>query len=253
MTDMNGKRGIVTGGAGGIGSAIARRIISGGGSVAIFDRNGAAAEALATELRAGGCVAEAYAVDITDYDLVEQATESVSRAGPISFLVHAAGWDAPKPFLATQPAEWKLTLDINLVGALNLHHVICQRMKASGGGRIVNFASDAARAGASNCTVYSAAKAGLIAFTKSLARELAADGILLNTICPGPTETALFDSMAQSGEAGERFRAALTRGIPLGRIAVPDDYAEIVMLLLGSGGSYITGQTISVSGGLTMM
>lgn len=253
MNELNGKRGIVTGGAGGIGSAIVRRITVEGGAVAIFDRNREAAESLARELLSGGAEVEAHAVDITDHASVENAMQAVSSRGDIHFLVHAAGWDSPKPFLDTGPSDWRLTLDINLVGALNLHHAVCRRMKQSGGGRVVSFASDAARTGASNCAVYAAAKAGLIAFTKSLARELAADEILLNTICPGPTDTPLFASLADSGPENQRLRTALARNIPLRRIAMPGDYVDLVLLLLGSGGSYITGQTISVSGGLTMI
>ena len=147
---------------------------------------------------------------------------------------------------------WRKIVDINLYGPMHLHHSVCGRMTETGG-RVVNIASDAARVGTSGEAVYSACKAGLISLTKSLARELARNGILLNAVCPGPTDTPLMQTVVGSGEEGEKFLASMARGIPLRRIATPEDYPGLVAFLASDDAAYITGQTFSVSGGLTMI
>jgi 2-hydroxycyclohexanecarboxyl-CoA dehydrogenase len=254
MQRLNGKAGIVVGGASGIGRAITYRLAAEGAKVAILDRNGEAAAAMAAELVQAGAAAIACVVDVSDGPGVEAAvTQAIEAIGPLWFMVNCAGWDAPRPFLQTDPALWKSIIDINLYGALNLHLAVCRHLKAEGGGRVVSLASDAARAGASDVAVYSACKAGVIALTKSLARELASAGILLNVVSPGPTETPLLAGFAGSGPDGARWLESVKRSIPLRRLGTPEDFTGLVAMLLSNEGSYITGQTISVSGGLTMI
>jgi len=253
MGRLKNKMGIITGGASGIGKATAIHLSGEGARVVIFDKNRAAAYQVADEIVAKGGEAVFYEVDVTSYEQLERAIDEVCCSGELWFMVHAAGWDSPAPFLTTHPAEWAKVIDINLVGALNMHHLVCKKMRDSGGGRIVSIASDSARVGAGNCALYSAAKNGIIAFTKSLARELASENILLNTLCPGPTDTPLLNNFSGSSEDAEKLMRSLIRNIPLGRIAQAEDYNEIITLLISAGGDYITGQTISVSGGLTML
>lgn len=249
MRGLEGKSAIVTGGGSGIGRAIALRLEEEGCAVAIFDLDKAGADAVAAE---SGGKATAYQVDVTDGDAVEAAVAQVYEAGPVWLLVNCAGWDFPTPFLKTDRDLWRKIVDINLYGPMNLHHSVCGRM-AETGGRVVNIASDAARVGTSGEAVYSACKAGLISLTKSLARELARNGILLNAVCPGPTDTPLMQTVVGSGEDGKKFLASMARGIPLRRIATPEDYPGLVAFLASDDAAYITGQTFSVSGGLTMI
>jgi 2-hydroxycyclohexanecarboxyl-CoA dehydrogenase len=252
MRGLTDKIGIVTGGGSGIGRAIATRLADEGCVVAIFDKNSEAAEETAATIARSGGRAFGYCVDVTDVQGVEGKVSAVARDhGDIWYLVNAAGWDSPKAFLETTPDAWQAVVAINLFGFLNTHHVVCRHMRANGGGRVVNIASEAGRAGAALTAVYSACKGGMIAFTKSLARELAQAKILLNTICPGPTDTPLFAK--QAGSDLQRWREALVRGIPLHRIAVPEDYEGLAAFLISEDASYMTGQTISVSGGLTMI
>jgi 2-hydroxycyclohexanecarboxyl-CoA dehydrogenase len=254
MQRLTDRAGIIVGGASGIGRAIAARLAAEGAKVAIFDRNGEAARAMATDLAGGGSVAIACEVDVTDKAGIEAAVaHTVEAFGPLWFLVNSAGWDAPGRFLESDPVTWRRIIDINLYGALNLHHTVCRHLKAAGGGRVVSIASDAARTGAGDVAVYSACKAGVIALTKTLARELASAGILLNAVSPGPTDTPLLASFAGSGPDGARWLDSVKRTIPLRRLGTPEDFTGIVAMLLSEEGSYITGQTISVSGGLTMI
>lgn len=252
MPRLQGRAGIVTGGASGIGRAVARRLASQGAHVAIFDRDGAGARAAADEIVREGGSADAVQVDVSDFEGVARTVEAFAgRRGAPSFLVHAAGWDSPGPFLASAPSHWKPVIDVNLYGALNILHAVCARMKAAGGGRVVCIASDAARTGASDVAVYSACKAGVIALTKSLARELA-PGVLINAVSPGPTDTPMLAAMRESTPRGEKWLEAVARSIPLKRLGQPEDIAGMVAFLVGDDAGYITGQTFSVSGGLTM-
>jgi 2-hydroxycyclohexanecarboxyl-CoA dehydrogenase len=173
--------------------------------------------------------------------------------GPVWLLVNNAGWDQPMPFLKTDRALWDRIIRINLYGPLNMHQAVCAGMAARGEGRVVTIASDAARVGTSGEAVYSACKGGMVAFTKSMARELARNGVLLNAICPGPTNTPMMQEVMGSGEQARKWQEAMVRGIPLRRMGEPQDYAGIVAFLASENGSYITGQTISVSGGMNMI
>jgi 2-hydroxycyclohexanecarboxyl-CoA dehydrogenase len=252
MRGLKDRTVVVTGGANGIGAAIARRLAEEGCAVGIFDLDGAAGEKIAGEIKAGGGRASMQVVDITDYDAVSRAVESVeSSFGPVSFLVNNAGWDRAADFLDTTPDFWSKVVAINLFGPLNMNHVVLRGMAARGFGRVVNIASDAGRVGSSGEAVYSACKGGIIAFTKTLARELVGKGVILNTICPGPTDTAILRSFLE-GPDGTRIAEGLKRAIPMRRLGAPEDYPGLVAFLLSDDAGYITGQTISVSGGLTM-
>lgn len=253
MRGLEGKATIVTGGGGGIGSAICRRLAEAGARVGVFDLDGAAAERTAGALSDHGAVARAYEADITDYAAVSHAVAAFERdIGPTDVLVNNAGWDKFAYFLATDPDLWRKILAINLEGPINLHHVVLKGMQARRVGRVVNVASDAGRVGSSMEAVYSAAKGGIIAFTKTMAREMARSGVTLNVVCPGPTETPLLEAFTGEGEQGKKVYEGLKRAIPLGRLGQPDDIAGMVAFLASDEAAYITGQVISVSGGLTM-
>ncbi len=251
MRGLDQKPVIVTGGASGIGKAIGLRLGQEGAKVAIFDMNEKGAEAAAAEIRQKGGEAWAYKVDITDYAVVARAVDAFEKAaGQVYGLVNNAGWDEAKPFIQTEPDFWKKVIDINLYGPLNLTHVVARRLAEQGAGRVVSISSDAGRVGSSGEAVYSAAKGGVIAFMKTMAREFARKGVTFNTICPGPTDTPLLASVDASG--GGRLTEALTKAIPMRRLAQPDDYPGMVAFFLSDDASFITGQTISVSGGLSM-
>lgn len=253
MRGLRDKVAIVTGGGGGIGRAIARRLADEGTHVGVFDLAEAAAQETARAIEPSGGRGLAQTVDITDYAAVEQAVSAVEDAlGPVDILINNAGWDRAGNFLDTKPADWQQLIAVNLVGPMNLHHVVLPGMVARGRGRVVNIASDAARVGSSGEAVYAAAKAGVVALTKTVARELARQQITLNAVCPGPTDTPLLAAFAGEGEQGQKLRAALERAIPFRRLGKPDDVAGIVAFLASDEASYITGQVISVSGGLTM-
>jgi 2-hydroxycyclohexanecarboxyl-CoA dehydrogenase len=253
MRGLTGRRTIVTGAASGIGRAIALRLASEGASVGIWDINDAAAKHTADEIRTAGGTAEPFVVDITDHTMVRSGVAQFERAvGPVAGLVNCAGWDRMARFVDTDPQLWRKIVDINLFGALNVLHAVLPGMAARKFGRIVNIASDAGRVGSSGEAVYSACKGGLIALTKTLAREHIHDGIVLNTVCPGPTETPLLAAMAADGGLGEKVVPKLERAMPMRRLAQPDDYPGAVVFLLSDDAAYITGQTLSVSGGLTM-
>ena len=253
MRGLTGKVVIVTGGAGGIGAALCRRFAAEGATIAIFDLNGEGAGALAAQLRAEQANARAYTVDISNAARVEDVVAEVEHdLGPVDVLVNNAGWDHAARFLDTDPALWQKIIAINLVGPLNLHRAVLARMSARGSGRVVNIASDAGRVGSSGESVYSACKGGIIAFSKTIAREMARKQINVNVVCPGPTDTALFRDFAGGGEGGEKLKTALAKAIPFGRLGQPDDLAGAVCFLASDDAAFITGQVLSVSGGLTM-
>ena len=231
MRGLKGKTAIVTGGAAGIGAAIVERFKAEGTKVIVLDLNGDPK------------------VDITDYEAVKKA---VAGAGRVDILVNNAGWDMFKPFLKTDPAFWQKIVSINLMGALNLMHCVLPGMVESGGGKVVNIASDAGRVGSSGEAVYSACKGGIIAITKTLARELASKGVRLNTVCPGLTETGMLESFMQGAGNPDKLREAYRRAIPIGRLGKPTDIPGAVLFLSSDDADFITGQTLSVSGGLTM-
>ena len=253
MTRLNGKVAIITGGGGGIGGATARRFAREGALVAVFDRNLAAAEKVAADIQQAGGRALALACDITVRAQIDAAVAQVSAAfGPIDILVNNAGWDVFMPFTKTQPAQWDQLIAINLTGALHMHHAVLPGMVERRRGRIVNVASDAARVGSSGEAVYAACKGGLVSFSKTLAREHARHNITVNVVCPGPTDTALFDDYKQGAGSPDKLEEAFRRAIPMGRIGQPDDLPGALLFFASDDAAFVTGQVLSVSGGLTM-
>jgi 2-hydroxycyclohexanecarboxyl-CoA dehydrogenase len=253
MQNFEGKTVVVTGGGGGIGGATCRRFGAQGAKVAVFDMNLEAAQRVAADVVSEGGIAIAFWCDITDRLTVDTAVAAAEAAlGPIDVLVNNAGWDIFKPFTKTAPAEWERLIAINLTGALHMHHAVLPGMAARKAGRIVNIASDAARVGSSGEAVYAACKGGLVAFSKTIAREHARHGITVNVVCPGPTDTALFAEYKEGAGNPEKLMEAFTRSIPLGRIGQPADLPGAILFFASSDAAYITGQVISVSGGLTM-
>jgi 2-hydroxycyclohexanecarboxyl-CoA dehydrogenase len=244
---------VVTGGGGGIGGATCRRFAAEGARVAVFDLNLAAAEQVATQIRAAGGTAQAMGCDITDRASVDRAVAATAEAlGPIAVLVNNAGWDVFKPFVKTVPAEWERLIAINLTGALHMLHAVLPGMAERRAGRIVNVASDAARGGSSGEAVYSACKGGLVALSKTLAREHARQGITVNVVCPGPTDTALLAGVAEGARDPAKLLEAFRSAIPLGRLGQPDDLAGAIAFFASDDAGFVTGQVVSVSGGLTM-
>lgn len=253
MRGLKDKVVIVTGSASGIGRALALRFGAEGALVALFDINESGAAEAASTITAAGGKALTYRVDITDRGSIETAVTALETAtGRIDVLVNNAGWDIPIPFVDTDRAFWDKVIAINLYGPLNMHHVVLPRMMDKKAGRIVNIASDAGRVGSSGEAVYSACKGGIIAFTKTIAREAARANINVNCVCPGPTDTPLFDAFKAQSNDGAKIAEGLARAIPFRRLGTPGDYPGIVAFLASDDAAYITGQVISVSGGLTM-
>jgi 2-hydroxycyclohexanecarboxyl-CoA dehydrogenase len=244
---------IVTGGGGGIGGATCRRFGREGARVAVFDLNHEAARKVAADIQQAGGRADAFDCDITRRPSVDAAVAAAeSKLGAIDVLVNNAGWDVFRPFTKTEPAQWDKLIAINLTGALHMHHAVLPGMSARKSGRIVNIASDAARVGSSGEAVYAACKGGLVAFSKTIAREHARHGITVNVVCPGPTETALFADYKAGAGNPEKLEEAFRRSIPLGRIGQPDDLPGAILFFASDDAAYVTGQVLSVSGGLTM-
>ena len=246
--EMQDRSVIVTGGASGIGRATALLLAREGARVFVGDIDEAGGRAVASEASGVGLALDYLPLDLTRPDTIAAFAAAVhDRVEHVDGLVNGAGWDRIQPFLENPPEMWDQLIAINLLGAVRLTRAVLPPMVAAQAGKIVNISSDAGRVGSMGETVYAAAKGGLIAFTKSLARELARYHINVNCVCPGPTDTPLFQQQP------ERMREALTRAIPFRRIAQPEEIAEAVMFFLGRRSDYITGQVLSVSGGLTMV
>jgi len=244
---LEGKKAIVTGAGQGIGKAIALELARRGSDIAVCDLNPDTAAETAGVVESFGRQALALPVDVADSLAAAKAVEQTSRRfGRIDILVNNAGWDKTQPFVDTDPEFWDKVIGINLKGVLNFSHAACKHMMEAGEGKIVNIASDAGRVGSLGETAYAGAKGGVIAFTKSLAREMARSGIHVNCVCPGPTDTDLFRDLP------EKVRLALERAIPFRRVAQPEDIARAVAFFASPVSDYVTGQVLSVSGGLTM-
>ena len=240
---------LVTGGGGAIGSAISAALAARECAVAVVDLRADTASRVAADLDG----ALAVTADLTDPAQVEAAAAAVrARLGPIEILVNAAGWDEFVPFTDTDEDFWDRVIEVNYKAMLRTCRAVVPAMTEQGWGRIVNVASDAGRVGSSLEAVYAGAKGGVIAFSKSLAREVARHGVTVNVVCPGPTDTPLIRGMAERMDGGERMLDGLTRAIPLRRLAQPADIAPAVAYFAGEDAGYVTGQTLSVSGGLTM-
>jgi 2-hydroxycyclohexanecarboxyl-CoA dehydrogenase len=230
-----------------MGQAIAERLAAEGARVAVtdVDRESALGTAAALDGAAG------FRLDITDAaEVSARVEEIVAGLGPIDALVNNAGWDRLAPFLETDEDLWDRIIDINLRGPIRMTKAVLPQMVERQGGRIVNISSDAGRVGSTGEAVYSACKAGIIGFGKTVAREMARHNITVNAICPGPTATPLLESMV--GEGNDKLIDSLKRGIPLRRLGLPEDIAGAVAFVVSDDAGFITGQTLSVSGGLTM-
>ncbi len=240
---------LVTGGAGGIGAAICRSLAESGIRVAVADLAGANLQGIAKEI--GEIALE---VDVTSPDMIGKAVErATNELGPIDILVNCAGWDEFKPFVETDEAFQARVLDINLAGPMRMTRAVLHGMIARRWGRIINIASDAGRVGSSLEAIYSGAKGGLIAFSKTIAREAARSGVTCNSVCPGPTDTPMLQGVSGTGEASEKVLAAMTRAVPMKRLGRPEDIGPAVAFLASEEAGFITGQTLSISGGLTMI
>lgn len=252
MRGLKGKVALATGAAGGMGRQICRRFLEEGCSVAALDVDAAGLASLAADIGSADQFHHEV-VDISNYDKVCRAVATAEDAvGPVDVLVNNAGWDRFANFLDTNEELRAKVLAINLNGPINMMHAVLTGMARRGQGRVVTIASDAGRVGSSGQAVYSACKGGVIALTKTLARELARKNILLNAVCPGPTDTAMLADLLNQGPGGQKVYEAMKRAIPLKRLGQPGDIPGIVVFFASDDASFITGQVISVSGGLTM-
>jgi 2-hydroxycyclohexanecarboxyl-CoA dehydrogenase len=243
---LEGRKALVTGGAGGIGAAIARRLSAEGAEVTVGDLNLEGATEVAGEI--SGLPIQ---LDVTDLGSAEAAVESAGV--PIDVLINNAGTDEFGFFSQTTPEQWQKVIAVNLIGVLNCTFAALPGMQEAGYGRIVNIASEAGRVGSKGSAVYSAAKGGVIAFTKVMAREGARFGITANAIAPGPIETPLLMRAKELGEIGEKIVETMKAGTQLQRLGQPEEVAAAVAFLASDDASYVTGETLGVSGGLGMV
>jgi 2-hydroxycyclohexanecarboxyl-CoA dehydrogenase len=243
---LEGRVAVVTGGAGGIGTAISRELAELGAKVVVVDLDEVGANRVADEL--GG---SAFHCDLADSDSIDRVGAAIlDQLGAVDVLVNNAGWDKVEPFLTSVPATWDKLIAINLRAAIQLTHLFLAQMQERRFGRLIFVSSDAARVGSSGEAVYSACKAGLVGFAKTIARESARHAVTSNVVCPGPSETPL---LLQVASDNPKLVESLKRAIPLGRLGQPTDVAGIVAFMCSERAGYITGQTMSVSGGLTMI
>ena len=250
---MSERVALVSGGARGIGRATVHALAARGLAVAVGDILDDASAQTAREVTSGGGRALALALDVTDADAVADAIAAAeSGLGPVDVLVNCAGWDELRGFLDTDEEFWRRVIAVNYEGCLRTTRAVLGGMVERGWGRIVNLSSDAARVGSSQEAVYAGAKAAVIAFTKTIAREAAGDGVTANVVCPGPTDTDMLRTMSQAAPDAERLIESLARAVPMRRLGRPEDAATAVAFLASEEAGYITGQTLSVSGGLTM-
>jgi 2-hydroxycyclohexanecarboxyl-CoA dehydrogenase len=244
---------LVTGGGRGIGREICRALAAQGRNVVVADLRPDDAQHTSALVRDAGGMAHAIVMDVTDPGSVREGVIQAVRAlGRVEILVNCAGWDELKPFLDTDEDFWQHILEINFKGVLRTTQACLPAMLEAGWGRIVNIGSDAGRVGSSLEAVYSGAKGAVIAFTKTIAREVARKGVTANTVCPGPTATPLLDEIMAASSDGDRIIDAMARAVPMKRVGQPAEVASAVAYLASEEAGFITGQTLSVSGGLTM-
>ncbi len=243
---------LVTGGSRGIGRAICVRLAEEGAKVAIADILEDEARKTADDIRAAGGQAQVVKTDVTQLDQVRACVRQVTDTwGAVDVLVNNAGWDKIEPFLHSAPETWDKVIAINLRGPINFCHTVAAQMAERGQGKIISISSDAGRVGSTGEAVYSACKAGIIGFSKTLARELARAKVNVNVVCPGPTDTALLQQVS-SGEKGAKIIDAMTRAVPFRRLGQPEEIANAVAFFASPDADFVTGQVLSVSGGLTM-
>jgi 2-hydroxycyclohexanecarboxyl-CoA dehydrogenase len=247
MRGLHDRVALVTGAASGIGRAVALRLGEEGCRVAAVDLNLEGARVTATEIGEGACALRA---DVSYLAAMQAAVGAAEQAlGGIDVLVCCAGWDLVQPFVESTEETWDRVISINLKGVIASTRAVLDGMIERRGGAVVNIASDAGRVGSSGEVVYSGAKAGIIGFSKAVAREVARHNVRVNVVCPGPTDTPMMEATRL---ANPRLGEALVRAIPFRRLARPDEIAAAVAFLASEDAAYITGQTLSVSGGLTM-
>ncbi len=247
MIDLQGKKALVTGAASGIGRATAETLAEAGAHVVGADLDEARLAELVKAVEAAGGTAEGIRMDVTSWDEVNAAAAELNeRHGRMDILVNVAGWDRIEPFMQNDEDFIEKIVSLNYVGQVRVCKAFLPAMIEAQQGMVVNVSSDAGRVGSMGETVYAGAKGGVIAFTKSLAREMARYGICVNCVCPGPTDTPLFSAQP------DRMREALLRAIPFRRLATPQDLANAILFFASPRASYVTGQVLSVSGGLTM-
>lgn len=251
---MSNRVAFVTGGAQGIGEGISNTLATQGFRVAVADLNGDRAKEAAESITSGGGKAVPVEVDVTDTGSVESAVKTATdELGPVGIVVNNAGFDDFMKFVDTTEDFWDRILEVNFKGALRVVKTVVPGMIDREWGRVVNIGSDAGRVGSSLESVYSGAKGGIISFTKTLAREVATKGVTANSVCPGPTDTPALRKFADnSGQDAEKVIGGMTKAVPMRRLAAPDDIAAAVAFFASETAGYITGQTLSVSGGLTM-
>lgn len=251
---MSNRVAFVTGGAQGIGEGISKALAAQGFQVAVADLNAERAKETAGSITNGGGQAVPVEVDVTDTGSVESAVKTATNElGPVGIVVNNAGFDDFMKFVDTTEDFWDRILEVNFKGALRVVKTVVPGMIDREWGRVVNIGSDAGRVGSSLESVYSGAKGGIISFTKTLAREVATKGITANVVCPGPTDTPALRKFADtSGQDAEKVIGGMTKAVPMRRLAAPDDVAAAVAFFASDSAGYITGQTLSVSGGLTM-
>ncbi len=245
---LDGKTAVVTGAASGIGKATAMELARAGARVFIADINDQAGAAAQAELRAAGLKGDYVKIDVTKPASVDEFAKQVlaSAGGRVDVLVNAAGWGKTEAFVQNSPEFWDTVIQINLMGPIRLTRALLPPMLEAKSGKIINVASDAGRVGSLGETVYSAAKGGLIAFTKGLAREGARYNVTVNCVCPGPTDTPLMAAVP------DKVKEALTKAIPFRRLGKPEEVADAILFFASDRAAFITGQVLSVSGGLTM-
>jgi 2-hydroxycyclohexanecarboxyl-CoA dehydrogenase len=244
---LNGKTAVVTGAASGIGRATAERLAEAGAHVILGDVNQEAGEAAAAAIRARGQGADFIRLDVTDLSSIETfRREALARRPQVDIVANVAGWGKTEPFVKNTPEFWKKLVDLNLMGPIHVSRAFIEPMIERQSGKIVSVASDAGRVGSLGETVYSGAKGGVIAFTKGLARELARYNITVNCVCPGPTDTPLMAAVP------DKIKEAFERVTPMRRLARPQEVADAIVFFASSRSDFVTGQVLSVSGGLTM-
>jgi 2-hydroxycyclohexanecarboxyl-CoA dehydrogenase len=250
---LTNKVALVTGGGRGIGHAICLRLAADGAKVAVVDILDQEARQTSDEIKSQGGQAMAVRCDVTQFDQVQDCVQAVTDAwGQIDILVNNAGWDKIEPFIESQPETWEKVIAINLKGPVSFCHAVLPQMLQRGSGKIISISSDAGRVGSTGEAVYSGCKAGLIGFSKTLAREVARAKINVNVVCPGPTETPLLKQI-MSGSRGGRMIDAMTKAVPFRRIGQPEEIAGAVAFFASPDSDFVTGQVLSVSGGLTMV
>jgi 2-hydroxycyclohexanecarboxyl-CoA dehydrogenase len=253
MSNGEQRTAFVTGGARGIGRAIAEALAASGHRVAVADLRTEQAEEVVQAITQAGGTAFAAQLDVTDEaSVIAAVAATAERFGPVEIVVNAAGWDELKPFTAHDEAFRQRVIDINYLGPLRVIHAALPGMIEGKWGRVINIGSDAGRVGSSLESTYSGAKGGLIAFTKTLARENARKGITANTVCPGPTDTPMLRETIEAQDNAEAVLGAMVKGVPMKRLGTSEEIAAAVSFFAQENAGYVTGQTLSVSGGLTM-